>query len=193
MLAILIGILLLQFITQVDTTIKVQDIPTLITTGLAFAAVIIILLMPLRDPNLPNAETSAPFDPPTEKLRSPEDRLALWQFMTVAWMTPLISMGSKRQLNDEDIWSLGLEFQHRGLHTRFRELKGSVVRRLLKANGLDLVISSFLAILEVLTSMMDTRLPVIYTLTFRQASPYPCFYNSFSAPWKVPLPPAEHP
>lgn len=151
-LAISIGILLLQFITLIDTGVRVQDVPNFVSTLLACAAIIIILLMPLRDPSLSNDEISAPFDPPTEQLRSPEDRLALWQFMTVAWMAPLMSTGCQRQLNDEDIWSLGLEFQHLGLHTRFRELKGSVVRRLLKANGLDLIISSFLGILEVLTS-----------------------------------------
>ena len=73
--------------------------------------------------------------------------------MTVSWMTPLISLGSARQLNDGDVWSLPFEFQHSILHDSFRELEGSVVRRLISANGLDLVIISFLAILELLASM----------------------------------------
>ncbi len=68
-------------------------------------------------------------------------------------MKPLISLGSARQLNDEDVWSLAFEFQHRILHDCFRELKGSVVRRLITANGFDLVIISSLAVLESLASM----------------------------------------
>lgn len=73
--------------------------------------------------------------------------------MTISWMAPLISLGSARQLNDGDVWSLAFEFQHRILHDSFRELNGSVVRRLITANGLDLVIVSSLAVLESLASM----------------------------------------
>ncbi|KAI4254106.1 MAG: hypothetical protein L6R42_007327, partial [Xanthoria sp. 1 TBL-2021] len=57
-------------------------------------------------------------------------------------------IGSSRQLNDEDVWQLSLEFQHRILHDQFRELGGSVVGRLLVANGLDLVILLCLGVLE---------------------------------------------
>lgn len=79
--------------------------------------------------------------------------------MTVSWMTPLISLGSARQLNDEDVWSLPFEFQHRILHDSFQELKGSVVRRLISANGFDLVIISSLAVLELLASMKSIHDP----------------------------------
>lgn len=64
----------------------------------------------------------------------------------------MISIGSKRQLNDEDVWMLGYEFHHRRLHEAFRELRGSVLRRLLKANGIDLVILTTLGILELLAN-----------------------------------------
>lgn len=113
--------------------------------------------MPLRDPDLSSDGISPPFEHPTSQLRSPEDNLTLWQFMTVSWMTPLICLGSTRQLNNEDVWSLAFEFQHSVLHESFKELKGSVARRLLTANGLDLVIISLLAILESLASMQGTH------------------------------------
>ena len=129
------------------------DIPAIIQVIAAFGAIAIILCMPLRDPALSKLEICLPFEPPTHQLRSPEDCLTLWQFMTVSWMSPLISLGAARQLNDEDIWSLAFEFQHHILHDRFRELKGSVVTRLLAANGLDLVITTFLGIVESLASM----------------------------------------
>lgn len=119
----------------------------------AWAAIIAVLQMPLRDPNLPHEAISPAFGPATSHLRSPEDNLTLWQFMTVSWMAPLISLGTSRQLNDEDVWQLGYQFQHKTLHEKFRELKGSVLKRLLEANGIDLLIVSILGIIEQLASM----------------------------------------
>lgn len=119
---------------------------------LASLSISSILCMPLRDPSLPSADISPAFERPHHFLRSPEDNLTLWQFMTVSWMSPLISIGSKRQLNDEDVWQLSFEFQHRLLHQKFRELEGSVVRRLLQANGLDLIILLGLGAIEALSS-----------------------------------------
>ena len=118
-----------------------------------FSTIVVLLCMPLRDPGLPNDEISPPFGHPKSQYRSPEDNLSLLQFMTVSWMSPLISLGSARQLNDEDVWCLAFEFQHSTLHDRFRQLKGSVVSRLITANGLDLMIISSLAVLESLASM----------------------------------------
>jgi hypothetical protein len=53
-------------------------------------------------------------------------------------------------LQDEDVWSLGYEFQHGLLHDRFRGLSGSVLRRLFHANAIDLGIISLLALVELL-------------------------------------------
>lgn len=102
----------------------------------------------MRDPNMPTTDISKPSSSPTSELRSPEDNLTLWQFLSVSWMSPLITLGAKRQLHDEDVWFLPYDFQHNRLHILFRELKGSVVKRLLLANGLDLIITTTLAILE---------------------------------------------
>ncbi|KAH6681518.1 ABC transporter-like protein [Halenospora varia] len=127
----------------------------------------------------PNEEISPAFGPPTSELRSPEDDLTLWQFSIISWMKPLIALGNARQLNDEDVWKLGYEFQHKALHDRFKELQGSVLRRLLEANGLDLFIISALGILEllanfsapvllqkILQSMEDHRAPKRAALTY---------------------------
>ncbi|GAB7329448.1 hypothetical protein MBLNU13_g01231t1 [Cladosporium sp. NU13] len=146
---------------------------------LSVLAVGIILLMPLRDPSLPHASISKPFTEATASLRSPEDNLNLLQFMTVSWMTPLIQTGFKRQLEDADVWQLGYEFQHRGLHANFRRLKGTVTQRLLTANGIDLVIITALGILEtvlgftvpvllqkILSSMQDSDAPRSAAITY---------------------------
>ncbi len=127
---------------------SVLGITWLAKIGLQLAAIITILNMPLRDRRLLNDGISKPFTTPTSELRSPEDNVTLWQWMSVSWMAPLISVGIKRQIHDEDVWLLPYVFQHERLHILFRELKGSVVGRLLQANAVDLTIITFLGLLE---------------------------------------------
>ena len=117
-------------------------------TALAVTATFIVANMPLRDPSMSRTNIGRPKSTPSNALRSPEDSLTLLQWMTVSWLSPLIALGNKRQINDEDVWLLPYEFQHSHLHDRFRELQGSVVRRLFKANWIDLVILTILAIVE---------------------------------------------
>ncbi|KAK8178161.1 ABC transporter [Phyllosticta citrichinensis] len=121
--------------------------------GVNLLAVVIILVMPMRNPTLESSGISQPFKELTSDLRSPEDNLTLWQFMTVSWMSPLISRGYKRQLHDADVWNLPFDFQHTRLHLLFRDLQGSVVRRLLKANGLDLITTSILGFVELVANL----------------------------------------
>lgn len=142
----------ITLLVYTGSELRVQDIPTFLGVFAALSTIITILRMPLRDPEMSSKEISKPFEPPSHELRTPEDSLTLWQFLTISWMSPLISLGYSRQLNDEDIWGLGFEFQHRKLHHNFRELQGSVVGRLLVANGLDCVITTFLGILELVAS-----------------------------------------
>jgi hypothetical protein len=61
-------------------------------------------------------------------------------------MWPMISVGKRRTLNEEDVWQLSYQFQHQRLHDGFQNLKGSVLSRLCRANIIDFFIISFLAI-----------------------------------------------
>ncbi|KAI0140868.1 canalicular multispecific organic anion transporter 1 [Hypoxylon sp. NC0597] len=126
--------------------------------GVALAAMLLILSMPMRDPLLDPIGIANPAFPPTSQLRSPEDNLSLWQFMTVSWMGPLISRGYKNQLNDEDVWLLPYDFQHERLHLLFRDLRGSIIKRLLSANGLDLIIITFLGLIETAANLSNPAL-----------------------------------
>ncbi|KAI0456601.1 ABC transporter [Xylaria acuta] len=119
-----------------------------VAPSIALVALLVILAMPMRDPALDNTGIAGNENYPTSELRSPEDKLSLRQFMTVSWLSPLISRGYKNQLKDEDVWLLPYEFQHKQLHTLFRELRGPIWLRLVLANGLDLFIISTLGILE---------------------------------------------
>lgn len=114
----------------------------------ALMSAIVILGMPLRDPSLPETGISCVGQKPSDEFRSPEDNIRLWQFLTVSWLSPLISIGRKRTINESDVWLLAFEFQHKRLHEKFRRLKGSLIRRLLDANGIDVCIVAFLAILQ---------------------------------------------
>jgi ABC-type multidrug transport system fused ATPase/permease subunit len=62
-----------------------------------------------------------------------------------------MSLARERQLEFEDVWSLPYEFQHRKLHDNFRSLRGTVIRRLLQANGIDLLLIVFISMINQLT------------------------------------------
>jgi len=154
LLALYTSIFITQAVVFVDSPsgLHAKDLPSMLALVAALVAIGVILAMPLRHPHLPKDQISPAFESPTYELRSPEDDLTVWQFMTVSWMAPLMSTGNKRQLNDEDVWQLGYEFQHRMLHDTFRELTGSVLARLFRANGLDLLIISGLSMFELVAS-----------------------------------------
>ncbi|OLN86217.1 ATP-dependent bile acid permease 1 [Colletotrichum chlorophyti] len=120
--------------------------PALADLLIALAAIIGILAMPMRDPSL--GDSNIAYAEPTDQLRSPEDNLTLWRFMTVFWMGSLIARGYEKQLHNEDVWQLPFDFQHERLHTLFRDLRGSMTAKLFAANGMDLIIQSCLGIIE---------------------------------------------
>ncbi|KAF2858983.1 putative ABC transporter [Piedraia hortae CBS 480.64] len=149
--------------------------------GLAILIVLVILWMPLRDPSL--GVKGIAKEKATSNLRSPEDRLRTWQFLTVSWMKPLIDIGSTRQLQDEDVWQLPFEFQHKRLHDNFRLLNGTVIQRLIEANAIDLCISIVIGLLEltcslstpiflqqILASMEDQTVPKRSTIVYASMS-----------------------
>jgi len=114
----------------------------------------IMFRMPMRDPLWNGQGIGVPSQVPSFRDRSPEDNFSLWHWMTVSWMSPLIATASKRQLHDEDVWLLPYQFQHERLHHLFRQVKGSVTIRILKANAPDLFITSALGILESATALL---------------------------------------
>jgi hypothetical protein len=129
----------LVVLSHTQTTLAVKDLPLALAPVAALVGIFTILNMPLRDPMLPNEDISPVYSTPTIKLRTPEDNLTPWQYMAVTWMAPLIQEGYKRQLDEEDVWDLPWEFKHARLHHTFRDLPGSVTRRVFVANGMDLV------------------------------------------------------
>jgi ABC-type multidrug transport system fused ATPase/permease subunit len=123
--------------------------------SISLTSLVLMLNQPLREPTLSADDIAKPFAAPASSLRSPEDNITLWQWMTVSWMAPLISIGKSRQINGEDVWFLPFEFQHTRLHQLFRGVEGSVIGRLFKANGPDLIITCCLGVFESLSSLSE--------------------------------------
>lgn len=122
------------------------------------ASLLFLVNMPLRDPLLASGDICPPHQTPTSGLRSPEDNFTLWNWMSVSWMGPTVTTARARQLHDEDVWTLPLEFQHSRLHRQFRDVKGSVLVRALKANAPDLILTTLLNVVEALCSLV----PIIF-------------------------------
>jgi hypothetical protein len=135
-----------------------KDILSVVAPVAAALGMIMIVNMPLRDPYMPNKDISPVFSKPKVQLRTPEDNLTPWQYMSVSWMEPLIKKGVTRQMDDEDIWDLGWEFKHARLHEAFSALPGSVTRRVFVANGMDLVRTTAMGIGRQWTSKYRTLL-----------------------------------
>ncbi|KLJ07254.1 ATPase [Blastomyces silverae] len=130
----------LPFVPFADRSNALDGVARYASVVAAGTASVTILLMPFRLASAISGDISPVGQQPDSTQRSPEDNLRLWQFLSVSWMAPLIAAGKRRQLNEEDVWFLPFEFQHHRLHERFRRLKGSVLSRVLQANGIDLLI-----------------------------------------------------
>jgi hypothetical protein len=131
-----------------------QTAATYASLAASGAACCIMFLMPFRLPSAISADISTYSQQPGDDYRSPEDNLRLWQFLSVSWMAPLLSIGRKRQLNESDVWLLPFEFQHKGLNEKFHELKGSVLYRLLQANGIDILIITLIATVQMICGIV---------------------------------------
>ncbi|CBX90728.1 similar to ABC bile acid transporter [Plenodomus lingam JN3] len=166
-------------LSHTGISFTLENAPLVLAPVTALLGVAVILNMPLRDPLLPKKGISPVSGPPTVELRTPEDDLTPWQYMTVSWMEPLIQKGVTRQMDDKDVWDLGWEFKHARLHEAFRQLHGSVTRRIFVANGMDLVRTTSLNTIRlaatlltpvllqrVLASMNDEKAPKSATITY---------------------------
>lgn len=150
------GLLVAQLVVLSHTrsTLTSKDFPLILAPVAALTGIFVILNMPLRDPALPSEKISVPFTAPTGKLRTPEDNLTPFQYMTVSWMAPLVKKGVTKQLDDEDVWDLGYEFKHARLHSAFRLLQGTVTKRLLHANGMDVIRTITLSLIKLAASKL---------------------------------------
>ncbi|KAL6867130.1 hypothetical protein J3F83DRAFT_715388 [Trichoderma novae-zelandiae] len=126
--------------------------------ALSGLAMILIGMMPLRDPSWGNRDIGQASGRPSRSLRSPEDDLSLFRFWTMSWVNPLALLCRKREIAEDDVWQLPFEFQHFRLYMAFRELRGKLLPCLIRANGLDLTIATLLAVSERVAEVSSIRL-----------------------------------
>lgn len=141
-----------------NRTLKVIDPIDLARVVLSFTAITFIILMPLRDPSWDDSDIGNASKPPSFHSRSPEDNLSLFRFWTMMWVNPLAKISLSRDITEEDVWQLPFDFQHTRLYMAFRELQGRLLTCLIEANGLDLFISTTLAITEKVLEVTNIRL-----------------------------------
>lgn len=154
----LLGTVLVYSMHFLDDSLLFIDPIELIRVGLNVLAIIIICFMPLRDPTWAVSNIGSAQLPPSSELRSPEDNLSLFRFWTMSWVNSLATLCQKREITVEDVWQLPYDFQHTRLYMVFRELKGRLLPCLIEANGLDLFISTSLAIVEKVLEVTNIRL-----------------------------------
>lgn len=150
-----IGIYSLHFL---EHTLEFIDPLELARNAVSLVGIIIIMFMPLRDPAWDVKDIGSAKLPPSFHVRSPEDNLSLFRFWTMNWVYPLAKVCRSREINVEDVWQLPFDFQHIRLYEAFRELKGRLLPCLIEANGLDLSISTSLAITEKVLEVTNIRL-----------------------------------
>lgn len=139
-------------------SVEALDPYRLARIGLSAVAVIAIINMPLRNPAWDTEDIGNPRLPPSHHVRSPEDSLTLFRFWAVTWVYPLARIARAKEITVEDVWQLPFEFQHTRLYMAFRELEGRLIPCLIEANGLDLFISTTLAVVEKVAEVSNIRL-----------------------------------
>ncbi|POR33259.1 ATP-dependent bile acid permease [Tolypocladium paradoxum] len=141
-----------------DHSVEALDPYRLARIGLSAVAVVSIGNMPLRNPAWDTQDIGNPRLPPSHHVRSPEDNLTLFRFWAMTWVYPLARIARAKELTVEDVWQLPFEFQHTRLYMAFRELEGKLIPCLIEANGLDLFISTTLAVVEKVAEVSNIRL-----------------------------------
>lgn len=121
-------------------------------------AILLIANMPLRDPTWGVKDIGNPGIAPSHHVRSPEDNLSIFRFLAMSWVYPIAKLSLTREIDEEDVWQLPFDFQHKRLYMAFRELKGKLLICLIEANGLDLFISTVLAVVERVAEVSNIRL-----------------------------------
>ncbi|PVF92969.1 hypothetical protein CPB86DRAFT_743436 [Serendipita vermifera] len=100
------------------------------------------------------------------KTVSPEDYTRLWKWITFSWVIPLVKRGTGRTMNESDVWALSPTMQSKPLFMKFSTFlpKGpspitkkriSLLKRLWKANSLDLILDFSLTLTSVVCNYLS--------------------------------------
>jgi hypothetical protein len=156
LLAFYFGSLVVEFSTieSWDGHRELETIVHYAITSVTILSIATLLTMPFRPISPASGPIAVAGEIPSNEDRSPEDSLRLWQFLTTSWVWPLLAIGKARQIEKEDIWKLGYDFQCSRVVAAFQEVQGStLLRRLLRANKVDCLIIVLVGIVGMLCGM----------------------------------------
>ncbi|CAE6476012.1 unnamed protein product [Rhizoctonia solani] len=115
--------------------------------------------------NMPLSLTGKPEVDEDDLHPSLEDYCTLWQWMTFTWVSPIISLGVLRPLEEKDVWRLSRSMRTRTLMRKFLQVqRPSLLRRILVANAMDLFLDGSLT---VISTLMNFSAPFFLNLTLR--------------------------
>jgi hypothetical protein len=147
-----------------STSLNTLEFTTYGTMLSAMISTIILLCMKLR-PVVHPSESMVPYgsapsndSAPSNKERSPEDSLRLWQYLTFSWAWPLLAVGKLRQIDQQDVWARTYELRNEYV-AKIRSNLGDLplVRKLLRENAVD----SSIVILLSLASLACGKNPAL--------------------------------
>ncbi|KAG8762089.1 hypothetical protein FRC11_011215 [Ceratobasidium sp. 423] len=111
---------------------------------LTFVGLVVIVNMPLSITGKPEVDEDG-------LLPALEDHCTLWQWMTFTWVSPIISLGASRPLEEKDLWQLSRSMRTRVLMRKFLQVqRSSLLRRILVANAMDLFLDGSLTVISTL-------------------------------------------
>ncbi|QRW10315.1 ABC transporter [Ceratobasidium sp. AG-Ba] len=139
-----------------------RSVTYVLNVTMALIGIMAIVTMPLRVAGKPEPDAEG---------RHPalEDYCTLLEWMTFSWVSPMISIGANKALEERDVWQLSREMRTKVLMRQFLQLKRpSLLRRLLVANGRDMFLDM---ILTFACAVLDFAPPVFLNLILRALTP----------------------
>ncbi|CAE6396795.1 unnamed protein product [Rhizoctonia solani] len=135
-----------------------ERIAHVLNSLLTFVGLVVIVNMPLSLSGNPEVDEDG-------LLPALEDHCTLWQWMTFTWVSPIISLGASRPLEEKDLWQLSRSMRTRTLMRKFLQVqRSSLLRRILVANAMDLFLDGSLS---VISTLMNFSAPFFLNLTLR--------------------------
>ncbi|KAH7334355.1 hypothetical protein B0J17DRAFT_770708 [Rhizoctonia solani] len=135
-----------------------ERIAYVLNSLLTFVGLVLIVNMPLSLSGMPEVDEDG-------LLPALEDHCTLWQWMTFTWVSPIISLGATRPLEEKDLWQLSRSMRTRTLMRKFLQVqRSSLLRRILVANAMDLFLDGSLS---VISTLMNFSAPFFLNLTLR--------------------------
>ncbi|QRW14151.1 ABC transporter [Ceratobasidium sp. AG-Ba] len=117
-----------------------------------------IVTMPLR-------VMDEPIELSRDRYNVSEDSCTLIEWITFSWISPLISIGESRALEESDVWSMSREMRSRAILKQFMQIgKQPLWRSLIIANAKDLFIDF---VMTVSYAVLGFAPPIILNLMLR--------------------------